>query len=756
MPIEPSVFHPIKSNDVQQQPIYAYKHYKQSSVGFTTESGFHRHDGQFAPVPPPLHAQQHIYPELFNVTGDESDFQGRRRHKATIWSGIDARYYRFPYDPGNTMELSDRRVVEKLLHVSCSVLTIPYFDVGEKIKRSSISASFDVSGSYGWAVKDDGHGNLRDPAVSTASMATSSRNVFYMSFNERFRDIRETQQFNGSHFGGTELTRIDNIQYALGRDEKFSRFYDAINEKMNLCVGVTPVDQPLQVDHSKLKGSGYAAKFTHTGSYIRVPHDDLFNRFGRCDDWTIAFWYERGSQALTEDGISKVPIISKGAIVQEQFTDEITSYQKKSLKHVRVHSKLHHHASKTNRSKKDGASQLKTVKPVVELTKKTTKRIKTRDRNIPFPDIDQNFNNARTPFTIGAVNQGNTTTYHFQSSDGEISLHISASLGTTTSSGISSSLHAWQHVAVRNLNQTASFFINGVQVGTTGSIPDQPNVNHSDVMFGRYHTYNVGFVPHLITRKGYTVDKGFFQVETKLDVQGRLILLPGANVSVRGRCAVSSIGSIHLMQGATLNIYGTLTNAGTITQEDGSELEIYPAWLNDNFGLAEFRMYDYGLNQENIESLANRHYMSGSLYQTNVVGNAFYKNAQLVISSPMPLYNSGSGAWFNNWRLRYRGTHKLYENNVLVRVPQDTCNISMNPSSTYQIPTVGDSCSRNQSNSIPGEFRKHMFVSGTAKPYVTTIGLYDDNCTLLAVGKMAQPIQKRDDVDMNFIVRWDY
>ena len=26
----------------------------------------------------------------------------------------------------------------------------------------------------------------------------------------------------------------------------------------------------------------------------------------------------------------------------------------------------------------------------------------------------------------------------------------------------------------------------------------------------------------------------------------------------------------------------------------------------------------------------------------------------------------------------------------------------------------------------------------------------------IAVGKLAQPIQKRDDVDMNFVVRWDY
>ena len=47
-------------------------------------------------------------------------------------------------------------------------------------------------------------------------------------------------------------------------------------------------------------------------------------------------------------------------------------------------------------------------------------------------------------------------------------------------------------------------------------------------------------------------------------------------------------------------------------------------------------------------------------------------------------------------------------------------------------------------------------MSGTLKPYITTVGLYDEQARLLAVGKLAQPIQKLDDVDMNFVVRWDY
>ena len=169
------------------------------------------------------------------------------------------------------------------------------------------------------------------------------------------------------------------------------------------------------------------------------------------------------------------------------------------------------------------------------------------------------------------------------------------------------------------------------------------------------------------------------------------------------------------------------------------------------------RMYDYAVSQTGIESLADRNYISASLYQTNVIGNVFYKNGQAVVSSPLPKYNSGSGVFGNPVDITYRGTHTLYENEVLVRIPKDTFNVSMNPTSTYRPATDNRPiCSTNHKDVIPGELRKPLFVSGTLKPYITTIGLYDDKAQMLAVAKLSTPVQKLDDVDMNFIVRWDY
>ena len=46
-------------------------------------------------------------------------------------------------------------------------------------------------------------------------------------------------------------------------------------------------------------------------------------------------------------------------------------------------------------------------------------------------------------------------------------------------------------------------------------------------------------------------------------------------------------------------------------------------------------------------------------------------------------------------------------------------------------------------------------TSSAFKPYVTTIGLYNENNELLVVGKLASPIRMSNETDTTFVVRWD-
>ena len=48
------------------------------------------------------------------------------------------------------------------------------------------------------------------------------------------------------------------------------------------------------------------------------------------------------------------------------------------------------------------------------------------------------------------------------------------------------------------------------------------------------------------------------------------------------------------------------------------------------------------------------------------------------------------------------------------------------------------------------------FATGSNfKPYVTTVGLHDDDGNLLVVGKLAQPIKASSETDTTFVIRFD-
>jgi hypothetical protein len=48
------------------------------------------------------------------------------------------------------------------------------------------------------------------------------------------------------------------------------------------------------------------------------------------------------------------------------------------------------------------------------------------------------------------------------------------------------------------------------------------------------------------------------------------------------------------------------------------------------------------------------------------------------------------------------------------------------------------------------------FVTGSSfSPYITSIGLYNNNNDLVAIAKLATPLKKRKDIDINVIIRFD-
>ena len=157
--------------------------------------------------------------------------------------------------------------------------------------------------------------------------------------------------------------------------------------------------------------------------------------------------------------------------------------------------------------------------------------------------------------------------------------------------------------------------------------------------------------------------------------------------------------------------------------------------INYNGQLDEVRIYNKALNATEVGYLSDRT-EGGTFSQTPVVGNIFEKQGIGVISTIDYRYHSMINYPFT---ASYKSTVTLYELGVVARLSQGDFNMSTNVTLT-----------KDDNQSYRG------FVSGSDfAPYVTSIGLYNDAGQLLAIAKLAQPIRKRNDIDVNFLVRID-
>ena len=154
------------------------------------------------------------------------------------------------------------------------------------------------------------------------------------------------------------------------------------------------------------------------------------------------------------------------------------------------------------------------------------------------------------------------------------------------------------------------------------------------------------------------------------------------------------------------------------------------------------------------------------------VGNVFYEHGIMVITDTGSYKNVGLGT---GHELKYKATQTNYEYEYMVNAEVGEFNSTTNVSATFQrsgsitLPQGTVSMSRffppgSQPVNGQGTFKTEYtatskyegFVTHSRfKPYVTTIGLYNDSNELLAVGKLARGIQLSDDYEMNFVVRFD-
>tara|TARA_Y100001937_G_scaffold109008_1_gene153230 strand:+ start:7222 stop:8865 length:1644 start_codon:yes stop_codon:yes gene_type:complete len=152
----------------------------------------------------------------------------------------------------------------------------------------------------------------------------------------------------------------------------------------------------------------------------------------------------------------------------------------------------------------------------------------------------------------------------------------------------------------------------------------------------------------------------------------------------------------------------------------------------------EVRYYDTNLSEEQIYTLKD--FPRGA--KESFVGDVWYNQGEIVVKTMGQHKNLALGTGSAGFDLEWDATVKIHEHEYRCTAEVDEFNKTIN-------------------RSIIAESLNNDKLIGTAShslfsPYVTTIGLYDQNYALLAVGKLARPIKTSTETPITFVVRLDF
>lgn len=175
---------------------------------------------------------------------------------------------------------------------------------------------------------------------------------------------------------------------------------------------------------------------------------------------------------------------------------------------------------------------------------------------------------------------------------------------------------------------------------------------------------------------------------------------------------------------------------------------------------------------------------------SNIKGNIFYDRGLVVVTD-----NVTDGSTLSSFDISYRSTMTIYENEIFLSVLENEFNVSQNPTAVYEVGATKKTVTITKPGTklIDGETTTTSFYQPGAKyiknsnypfissydgvsngsfddyivsgstdqtgsylaPFITTIGLYDDELNMVAVAKLPKPIKSLPDYPLNFIVRLD-
>ena len=156
----------------------------------------------------------------------------------------------------------------------------------------------------------------------------------------------------------------------------------------------------------------------------------------------------------------------------------------------------------------------------------------------------------------------------------------------------------------------------------------------------------------------------------------------------------------------------------------------------------------------------------------NICGNIFYEQGIAVITSDSDPFNDGYGfgdygtavygmtdvtiirnlVTSSNVTCSFSSSFAIFETQYKCTIRENEFNFSQNPSITSGSAQISSSVG---TFFTTGQYLNDFATSSYFNPYITTVGLYDENQNLLAVGKLAQPLPTSPTTDTTILINID-
>jgi len=142
-------------------------------------------------------------------------------------------------------------------------------------------------------------------------------------------------------------------------------------------------------------------------------------------------------------------------------------------------------------------------------------------------------------------------------------------------------------------------------------------------------------------------------------------------------------------------------------------------------------------------------------YGEAIYGTSTYGGSAI----PYPETSFFIDSWLvsDNITMSFSSSYTIYETQYKATLLESEFNYTLNPSSITGsgVPTMFTGSEINYPNTASNGSRLNTITGSNFSPYITTIGLYDESFQLLAIGKLAKPLQSSQTTDTTILVNID-